>query len=148
MSQVVDLLFKQITLGWFQLEPSCPQFTDDSFEPVKMLLWCSTENNYVIQVDDTPIQVQLTKAGFHQALKGCWGIGESKYAHIPKKPSGPMVNAVRGLASSSNSTCQYPDFRSIVENHTAPCKQSKVSSMWGREYPSFTVLLFSLHRSM
>ena len=48
MSQVVDLLFKQITLGWFQLEPSCPQFTDDSFEPVNMLLWCSTEDNNLI----------------------------------------------------------------------------------------------------
>ena len=78
MSQVVDLLFKQITLGWFQLEPSCPQFTDDSFEPVNMLLWSSTEDNNVIQIDYTPMQVQLTKAGFHQPLKGCLGIGESK----------------------------------------------------------------------
>ena len=41
-----------------------------------MLLQCSTEENNVIQVDDTPIQVQLTNAGFHQPLKGCWGIGE------------------------------------------------------------------------
>ena len=78
MSQVVDLLFKQIALGRFKLETSCPQFTDDSFEPVKMFLRDSTENNNVIQVDNAPIQVQPTKAGFHQPLEGCWGIGESK----------------------------------------------------------------------
>ena len=47
-----------------------------------------------------------------------------------------------------NSTCQYPDFRSSVENHTAPCKQSKVSSILVNEYPSFTVLLFDLCRSI
>ena len=66
----------------------------------------------------------------------------------PQKPKGPIVKAVRGLASSSNSTCQYPDFRSNVENHTAPCRQSKVSSILGNEYPSLTVLLFNLHRSI
>ena len=65
-----------------------------------------------------------------------------------QKPSGPMVNAVRGLASSLNTTCQYPDFKSCVENHTAPCKQSKVSSILGNEYPSFSVLLFNLQRSI
>ena len=70
MSQVVDLLFKQITLGRLQLESSCSQFTDDSFESVNMFLWGSTENNNVIQLDYAPIQVQLTKAGFHQPLKG------------------------------------------------------------------------------
>ena len=65
-----------------------------------------------------------------------------------QKPKGPIVKAARGLASSSNSTCPYPDFRSSVENHTAPCRQSKVSSILGNEYPSLTVLLFSLHRSI
>ena len=63
-----------------------------------------------------------------------------------QKPKGPIVKAVRGLASSSNSTCQYPDFRSSVENYTAPCKQSKVSSILGNECPSLTVLLLSLCR--
>ena len=65
-----------------------------------------------------------------------------------QKPKGPIVKAVRGLASSSNSTCQYPDFKSSVENHTAPCKQCKVSSISGNEYPSLIVLLFNLHRLM
>ena len=31
-------------------------------------------------------------------------------------------------------------------NHTPPCKQSKVSFILSNEYPSFIVLLFSLHR--
>ena len=92
MSQVVDLLFKQITLGRFGLETSCPQLAADSFEPVKMFPWCSTEDNNVIQVDNAPIQVQLTKAGFHQPLKGCWGIGEFKgpaCIHFPKNQVDP-----------------------------------------------------------
>ena len=63
-----------------------------------------------------------------------------------QKPRGPIVKVVRGLASSSNSTWQYPDFRSSVENHTAPCKQSKVSSILGNKYLSLIVLLFSLCR--
>ena len=65
-----------------------------------------------------------------------------------QKHKGPIVKAVRGLASSSNSTCQYPNFKSSVENHTAPCKQSKVSSILGNEYPSLIVLLFNLCRLM
>ena len=63
-----------------------------------------------------------------------------------QKPSRPMVNGVRGFTSSSNPICQYPDFRSNVEIHTAPCKQSNVSSIWGNEHPSFIVLLFNFHR--
>ena len=63
-----------------------------------------------------------------------------------QKLRGPIVKVARGLASSSNSTCQYPDFRSSVENHTAPCKQSKVSSILDNEYASLIVLLFSLCR--
>ena len=107
MSQVVDLLFKQITLGRFKLETSCPEFTDDSFELVKMFLWGSTADNNVIQVDNALIQVQLTKAGFHQPWKVAGALVSPKGMHShSQKPSGPMVNAVRGLASSSNSTCQ------------------------------------------
>ena len=65
-----------------------------------------------------------------------------------QNPSGPMGNAVRGLPSSSNSTCQYPDFKSNVENHIAPCRQSKVSSILGKAYPSLIVQMLSFHRSM
>ena len=112
-----------------------------------MLLWCLAEDNNVIQIDYVPIQVQLTKAGFHQPLKGCWCIGETKgHSFTFPKAKGPIVKVVRGLAFSSNSTCQYLDFRSSVGNHTASCKQSKVSSLLGNEYPSLTVLLFNLHR--
>ena len=107
MPQVVDLLLKEITLSRLDLEAGCSQFTDDSLEPVKMLLQCSTEDNNVIQLDDTAIQVELTKAGFHQPLKVAGALASSKgMCSHSQKPSGPMVNAVRGLASSSNSTCQ------------------------------------------
>ena len=59
-----------------------------------------------------------------------------------------MVNAVRGWLLPLTPPAQYPDFRSIVENCTAPCKQSKESSIVGNEYPSFIVLLFNLCRSI
>ena len=63
-----------------------------------MLLQCSTEENNVIQVDDTPIQVQLTNAGFHQPLKCCWGIGEPEgHTFTFQKPSGPMVKCSQGF---------------------------------------------------
>ena len=64
-----------------------------------------------------------------------------------QKPSGPMVNAVRGFASSSCQTCQYPDFRSKVENQMAPYRQSNVPSILGHKYPSLTVQLFNFCRS-
>ena len=65
-----------------------------------------------------------------------------------QNPSGPMVNAIRGFASSSNSTCKYTDFRSKVESQMAPCRQSNVSSFLCNAYPSFTVQSFNLHRSI
>ena len=65
-----------------------------------------------------------------------------------QKPNGPTVNAVNGLLSSSISTCQYPDCRLSEENHCEPCKLSSVSSMWGNEYASLMVQLFSFLRSI
>ena len=84
MSQVVGLLFKQITLGRFELDTSYPQPTNDSLEPVKMFLWCSTADNNIILVDN---------AGFHQPLKVAGALVSPKGMHShSKKPSGPMVN--------------------------------------------------------
>ena len=56
------------------------------------------------------------------------------------------MNAINGLLSSSILTCQYPDFRSSEENHWEPCKLSSVLSMWGSEYASLMVQLFSFLR--
>ena len=39
------------------------------------VLW---ENNYIIQVDDTPIKVKVPKTSFHQLLKGGRGVGQSE----------------------------------------------------------------------
>ena len=58
------------------------------------------------------------------------------------------MNAVSGLLSSSILTCQYPDFRSRAENHWVPCRLSRVLSIWGSKYASFTVQLLSFLRSM
>ena len=33
------------------------------------------KSNYIIQVDDTSVEVKIPKAGLHQLLKGARGIG-------------------------------------------------------------------------
>ena len=79
MPQVFDFFFyNKSHLEGFNFKPACPQFIEDSLESVNLLLWCLAEDNNVIQIDYAPIQVQLTKGGFHQPLKGCWYIGETK----------------------------------------------------------------------
>ena len=84
--------------------------------------------------------MQLAKAGFHQPLKGNWCIGE------PKRH--PFTLPVRGFASNSNSTCQYSDLRSNVENQMAQWRQSMMSSILSNSYQYSIVLLFSLHGSI
>ena len=56
-----------------------------------------------------------------------------------KSPKGPTVKAVQALWLSSISTCQYPVFKSRVLNHCFPCNKSRVSSILGMAYASFTV---------
>ena len=65
-----------------------------------------------------------------------------------KKPRGPIVKAVYCLLSSSISTFQYPDFKSRDEKVQDPSSLSKVSSILGKLYASFTVLKLSFLRSM
>ena len=65
-----------------------------------------------------------------------------------KNPKGPKVKAVYCLLSSSISPCQYPDFESKDEKTQDPFSLSRVSSILGRLYASFTVLAFSFLRSM
>ena len=93
------------------------------------------------------MEIDVPKACLHQSLEGCRGAGEPKrHLFTLISPMGPTVNAVSGLLSSSILTCQYPDFRSSDENHWEPCRLSRVSSIWGTEYASLTVQLFSFLR--
>ena len=89
----------------------------------------------------SPRQVSISLWNIARALVSLKGI----LSHS-QKPSGPTVNAVNGLLSSSILTCQYPDFRSREENHWEPCKLSSVLSIWGSEYASLMVQLFSFLR--
>ena len=65
-----------------------------------------------------------------------------------KNPRGPKVKSVYCLLSSAVSTCQYPDFKFKDEKTQDPFSLSRVSSILGRLYASFTVLAFSFLRSM
>ena len=113
-----------------------------------MLFWSPAEHYNIIQIYNALGQMQLIKAGLHQPLEGGWSIGEPKrHPFTFPKAKWTHGKCSQCFASSSNSTCQYLDFRSKVENQTAPCRQSNVSSILGNVYPSLTVQLFSFHRS-
>ena len=58
------------------------------------------------------------------------------------------MNAINGLLSSYILTCQYPDFRLREENQWESCKLSSVLLIWGSEYASLMVQLFSFLRSI
>ena len=58
------------------------------------------------------------------------------------------MKAVRGLESSSISTCQYPLFKSKEVKIVAAPKQSKVSSIQGKLYASLMVLAFKCLKSI
>ena len=49
------------------------------------------------------------------------------------------MKAALSLLAGSMGTCQYPEARSSVENHFAPERADKESSMRGRGYASLTV---------
>ena len=77
-------------------------------------------------------------------------------AGAPESPNGitrnwnrplRVMNAVLGLSSSFIFTCQYPEARSKVQNHSAPPSVLNVSSIRGRGYASFRDRLFNSLKS-
>ena len=59
----------------------------------------------------------------------------------------PVKNAFFSLSSGCSSTCQYPLFRSNVENQFASARVSRVSSVLGSGKQSFIVKSFNLRFS-
>ena len=47
-------------------------------QPHEKAGWVFQKDDYITQVDYTSIEVEVSKAGFHQLLKGGGGIGQSK----------------------------------------------------------------------
>ena len=77
-------------------------------------------------------------AGALQRPKGTW-LNSNNWPLLVRK-------AVFSLSRSWVGTCQYPLFRSRVENQRAPCRVSR-SSMRGMECASFTMAALSCLKS-
>ena len=54
-----------------------------------------------------------------------------------------VTKAALPLLAGSIGTCQYPDARSNVENHSAPDRADKESSICGRGYASLMDVAFT-----
>ena len=78
-------------------------------------------------------------AGALQRPKGTW---------LNSYSCPPLVrNAVFALSLSVMGTCQYPLLRSRVENHRAPWRASRRSSILGNGWASLTIAAFNCRKS-
>ena len=64
MPSVGNLPFEQLELGQLEFQPSLFQFLEHSLQPLKMAGWIFWENNDIIQIDDTPIEVRNASTPF------------------------------------------------------------------------------------
>ena len=78
VSQIVDLGFKHITLGWLQLEAMFSEVIKDHSHSLQMLFRHLRENYHVIQVDEAIGEVQFTQTVLHEPLESRWGITQPK----------------------------------------------------------------------
>ena len=68
VSQIVDLRFEHLTLGWLQLEAVFSEAIEDHLHPLQMLFGCLRENYHIIQVDEAIGEVQFTQTALHEPL--------------------------------------------------------------------------------
>ena len=61
MGQIVNLGLEYLTFGWFQLETMFAKSVKNYTHPFQVLLLCSGENHYVIQVDEAISEIQFTQ---------------------------------------------------------------------------------------
>ena len=92
---------------------------------------------------NSPRQFCMSLWNVAGALHNLYGIRRNSY--MPKLP---MVKAVYCRDFSDISTCQNPDFRSILEKNQAPTMDSMVSCIRGRGNESFLVLAFNFRKLM
>ena len=76
--QVCDLLAEYLAFWGLKFQSGPFKFLKHSLQPHEMDGWVFQKDDFIIQVDYTPILVEVPEAGFHQLLKGGGGIGQSK----------------------------------------------------------------------
>ena len=63
--QVCDLSAEQLTFWGFEFKSCLCQLLEHGLQPNKMVGWILQEDDYVFEVYDAPIEVDVPEAGFH-----------------------------------------------------------------------------------
>ena len=78
VSQIVDLRFKHLALGWLQLEAVFTEVIEDHSHSMQMLFRHLRENYHVIQIDEAIGEVQFTKTVLHEPLESMRSVTQPK----------------------------------------------------------------------
>ena len=65
ISQIGNLLSDQLKLGWLETNSGLLQLLEHSLYPLKVAGQIFREDDNIIQIDDTPIEVKVPKASLH-----------------------------------------------------------------------------------
>ena len=136
--QITDLLGGESAFLGAKFEVRVSQPIEDLPKTGEVFLPCGGEHDDVIEVEETRFPVETREDAIHVAGEGGGGVTEAKRDLVKL-----VRNAVFSLSRSMIGICQYPVFRSRVENQRAPCNASRRSSIRGRGCASLTVAAFN-----
>ena len=114
VSQIVDLGFEYLTLGWLQLEAMFSEMIEDHSYSLQMLFGHLRENYHVIQVDEAIGEVQFAQTVLHEPLESRQGITQPE-RHTFTLIQTHAAKCKGSRDSSSMETCQNPELRSKVK---------------------------------
>ena len=78
MAQVGHLGHHEVTLRGLQFQVMLLESGEYCCETIYVFFKCTGKNNYIIQVHQTVSKIHISRAHFHQALKCCWCIAQTK----------------------------------------------------------------------
>ena len=62
MAQIFQTTVKEFAFRGFKLKPFFGQLFEYTFQSGDMVIWILGKDDNIIQIDDTPIQMELTQA--------------------------------------------------------------------------------------
>lgn len=134
MHQNFTALACETALLRIQLQSGVRQARQDFVKALQMLRKCCRKYHNIVQITQTRLPFEATKDRVHESFEGSRSVAQAKGHDVQDvkfiQPSG-VANAVFSLSASCMGICQYPERRSRLEKYSAPCKQSKASSMRG-----------------
>ena len=132
VSQVVDLILKEFTLGWLELQVVFPEVLKCNLQAMLMFLFHLWKDDHVIQVDQTVGVVQLTQTVLHQSLECGWGITQpEQHAFTFEESYVPHSKSHVLLWSLIHHNLPNPAFKSKQEKYPAQTRLSITSCICG-----------------